>query len=205
MKNDLRSFYERYERGAAGAGHRVNVLVPVVVTVLAGLLSLGLVFLFTGCTSASDAADDDLRVAETALTTGETAQAQDVCDRLLHGSYGPQLSEEQLGMMAIIYMKLAEQAPAGEGDDATATATECFRRAMGLSGDSLGVFFSELPLDDQRHFVLLRRISLSIDHPVRLDEADIASDDAPQEGTAQADAGAEAMGEDFADDSDEGF
>lgn len=187
MKNRLLPFL-------SGTVH-VNPLLPVVVTVLAGLLSLGLVFLFTGCTSASDAADSDLHLAETAVAAGSTDQAQDICDKLLHGSFGQQMSEAQLGKIAILYMKLAEASPDGSEDN-TATATECFRRAMSLSGDSLSGFFGELPLDDQRHFVLLRRISMSIDHPVDLDDEDIASDEEAQ---------SEALDEDFANDSDEGF
>lgn len=122
-----------------------------------------------------------LQDAAAAIADGDCVQAQSICDGLygiMTGADSASVGETQAAMLGILYMKLAEQPQCDETAD-IACATQCLRRAMRLSPDSLKAFSASLPLDDQRHFVLLRRIGISIDNPVDLTSRDIAEEDYP--------------------------
>ena len=116
--------------------------------------------------------------AAVALETNRLEQSQELADRLRDitlGSDSDLVDETQAARLAIFYMKLSERR--GEEEN-IADATQLFRRAFRLSNDSLKAFYEGLPLEDTPHFVLLRRLGLSIDNPVDLTDTDISEGDA---------------------------
>jgi len=108
--------------------------------------------------------DEYMQDASLALADGDYEQAQILCDGLLavtSGADSASVEAAQVARLGIMFMKLAERR--GEEEN-VANATQCLRLAMHMSGDSLKAFSSSLQLDDQRHFVLLRRIGMSLDN-----------------------------------------
>lgn len=121
--------------------------------------------------------DDTLTDATTAYADGDYRQAQHLAEMLLPVVMGPDsaaVTETQAGQLGILFMKLSEH---GNEDENIADATVCLRRAFYASNDSLREFFVSLPVEDTPHFVLLRRLALSIDNPVDLTDEDIARDE----------------------------
>ena len=62
----------------------------------------------TACGSAADAASDQLQTADEAMAAGEYTQAQTIVDNLVAKGYKG-LSEDNLGRMAVLLMRLSEQ------------------------------------------------------------------------------------------------
>jgi len=140
------------------------------------ILPLTAVFILLLLGACGDSATTDVATmiddAEQALADGNPDQAQQICADLMANDFD-KLSESQLGRMAIIYMKLPETENVGEN---VADATQCVRQAWKLSNDSLRGFISTLPPEDIPHFVMLTRISGSIDFPPDLSEEHYAED-----------------------------
>lgn len=110
--------------------------------------------------------------AEQALAQGEPDRAASICTALMAEDFD-KLDERQLGRMAVVLMKL----PEGEKtDENIADATQCVRQAWKLSADSLRGFISTLSPEDVPHFVMLTRISGSIDFPPDLSAEGSAED-----------------------------
>jgi len=135
----------------------------------------------TACVTSSrpDDVDGQLDEISTAMAYGDYDLAQKLCDSLLEmvsATDSAAVSENQAGTLGIMYMKLSEHR---NEDENVADATICVRYAYRHSADSLKAFSASLPLEDQRHFVLLRRIGLSIDNPVDLSDSDISHEDYP--------------------------
>lgn len=119
--------------------------------------------------------------AEQMLADGRANDAARICADLMANDFD-KLDENQLGRMAILYMKLPET----EGmsiDENVADATQCVRHALKISNDSLRGFLSTLSPEDLPLFVMLTRISGSIDFPPDLSEecaAECSSQDSLQ-------------------------
>lgn len=142
------------------------------------LLSLLCAVALCACTgghvSDVDKALDD---ASDALAAGSYEYAQQLCDgvaAMAAGSDSTQVDEVESARLGILYMKLSEHC---NEDENMAEATQCLRRAFRLSSDSLKAFSMSLPLEDERHFVLLRRLGTSIDNPVDLTQGDLAHEE----------------------------
>lgn len=119
--------------------------------------------------------------ATNAVADEDWDSAQRLCNdiyRLLSTPDSLLVSETQAGELAILYMKVSEHLNEEEN---MADATQAFRYAFRRSDDSLRAFSMQLPLEEQRHFVLLRRIGLSIDNPVDLMDADLTHDGLPED------------------------
>lgn len=138
------------------------------------LLSLMCAFALCGCGGENiDSVDEALENASEALTMGSYDYAQQLCDEVAEIALGPdsaQVGEVPSARLGILYMKLSEHC---NEDENVAEATQCLRRAFRLSADSLKTFSLGLPLEDERHFVLLRRLGTSIDNPVDLTKGDL--------------------------------
>ncbi len=120
--------------------------------------------LMAGCRQAeSGNVDSSLDDAEEMLAQGHPEGAARICAGLMAEDFD-KLDEGQLGRMAVIFMKLPETDDAGL-DENVADATQCVRQAWKLSKDSLRGFISTLPPEDVPSFVMLTRISGSIDFP----------------------------------------
>lgn len=131
--------------------------------------------LTVACGTSRDA-DEKMSSAELAIGDGEYDKAQAICNSLF--SDKEKLDETELGRLSILYMRLSEHC---FEDENIAAATQCFRDASRLSDDSLNAFFSTLQLEDQRHFVLLKRIGSTLDNPIDMSEklaADTIADEA---------------------------
>lgn len=117
---------------------------------------------------------DDATVALEANRVEQSQELADCLRDLTLGADSDLVDEHQAARLAIFYMKLSERN--GE-DENIADATHLFRRAFRLSKDSLRTFYESLPLEDTPHYVLLRRLGLSIDNPVDLTDRDIAEEE----------------------------
>lgn len=124
-----------------------------------------------GATADVSASLDD---AEQLLADGHPEGAARICTDLMANDFD-RLDEKQLGRMAIIFMKLPETEEVGL-DENVADATQCVRQAWKLSKDSLRGFMSALPPEDVPQFVMLTRISGSIDFPPDLSQEHSAED-----------------------------
>lgn len=131
------------------------------------LLILPLWLLCWACTSAASAdvatAMDD---AERTYADGDFASCQKICTEIVSRD-SASLSEEQLGHLAILFMKLSENV---NPDENIAEATQCFRRAWRLSADSLHTFVATISPEDIPRYVMLTRIGGSLDFPPDLSE-----------------------------------
>ncbi len=123
----------------------------------------------TACGSAADAASDQLQTADEAMAAGEYTQAQTIVDNLVAKGYKG-LSEDNLGRMAVLLMRLSEHS---DNDENIAVATECYREAAALSADSLHAFTSTLTPEELANFFLVKRIATGIDNPVDLTAEDM--------------------------------
>jgi hypothetical protein len=145
--------------------------------VLAGITCL----LLGACSSGKADIDTSISNAEQALTDGDMRNSRDICIDLMANNF-QQLDENQLGKLAILFMKLSESEYNDEIiEENVADATQCIRQAWKVSNDSLHSFINTLPQEDIPHFVMLSRISGYIDFPPEI------SDDAESEGAALAD------------------
>lgn len=103
-----------------------------------------------------------------AVAEADYNAAQHICDDLAtHIAHNDTtaFTDIQAGELAMLFMALSEHQ---NEDENVAVATRCLQFAYDISPDSLRAFSATLPLDEQRHFELLRRISISIDNPVDL-------------------------------------
>lgn len=133
----------------------------------AGLFLLLLLPVCVACSGGAPAdLDSSVADAEQSLADGHPDRAAQICTRLMAEDFD-KLDEAQLGRMAVIFMKLPESEST---DENVADATQCVRQAWKLSKDSLRGFLSGLPPEDVPHFVMLTRISGSIDFPPDLSE-----------------------------------
>lgn len=113
--------------------------------------------------------DETIAMAAEAIADGDYELAQLLCDNvrdIIYSADSASVDENQAAGLGILYMKLSEHR---NGEDNVAEAMQCLRYAFRQSSDSLKLFSAGLPLEDERHFVLLRRLGLSLDsHPVDL-------------------------------------
>lgn len=123
-------------------------------------------------TTSPDTAIDD---AEQAFAEGSFDLSQKLCVDLLNRD-ADTLSEQQLGRLAILFMKLSENTNTEEN---IADATLCFRKAWKLSTDSLHGFSSTLQPEDVPRFVNLSRLGGALDFP-----PDLSDDNYPEDSTA---------------------
>ena len=151
-----------------------------IMTITGLILSLLCAVALCGCGGDHvDNIDDALDNAAETLAGGSYEYAQQLCDDMAAIAIGPdsaQMGEVASARLGILYMKLSEHR---NEDENVAEATQCFRRAMRLSRDSLKAFSLTVPLEDERHFVLLRRLGTSIDNPVDLTKGDLMHEDYP--------------------------
>lgn len=129
--------------------------------------------IMAACGSTADAATDQLASADEAMAAGDYAQAQEIIDVLIKKDYKG-LSEENLGRMAVMLMRLSEHS---RSDENIAEATECYRAAAALSTDSLHAFTSTLTPEELANFFLVKRIASGIDNPVDLTAEEFTEED----------------------------
>lgn len=110
--------------------------------------------------------DTTISDAEQAYADGDYSRSQELCNSLTSGEFD-KLSEEQLGRLAILYMKLSESS---NSYDNIAEAAVCIQQAWKLSTDSMQGFASSLSPEDLPHFVMITRIGGSLDAPLDLSE-----------------------------------
>ncbi|MDE6283369.1 MAG: hypothetical protein K2L97_05195 [Muribaculaceae bacterium] len=142
-----------------------KILKLIIIPLLTFILTL------VSCSEKTDPATA-LSDAEQALADGYNDQAVELCNRLL-ATDSATLTEDQLGRMALIYLKVAE---ADNSDEHIADATQCVRRAWKLSSDSMRGFVSTLSTEEIPQFVMLTRISGYIDFPPDLSEEEFPED-----------------------------
>lgn len=139
--------------------------------ILAGWLLGMCVFLFVGCATA-ESTDATIADAEQALADNDVDHSRQICNSITSkGLEG--LSEEQLGKLAILYMKFSDVT---NSDEDIAEATQCIRQAWKVSTDSMNGFIGSLSPEDLPHFVMLMRIGGSIDSPPDLSEEHYSED-----------------------------
>lgn len=134
------------------------------------LLTLSLSFIHISCEAAAPSVDERLAEASEAIADNDFEHAQIICDKLAQyvaASDTAAISDEQAGKLAMLYMILSDQ---NDEDENVAVAAKCMKYAYNLSADSLHAFSASLTLDEQRHFELLHRITVSIDNPVDLSD-----------------------------------
>lgn len=119
-----------------------------------------------GCRPTGASVEASVNDAEETFATGDTAQCQKICTRLMAEDFD-KLDEKQLGRLAIIFTRLSE---IDNSDENMADATQCFRQAWKLSADSLRGFIGSLPPEDVPRFIMLSRIGGSIDFPPDLSQ-----------------------------------
>lgn len=145
---------------------------------LAGCILAGCGFVAASCGNGDRMdVDSSLEVASYAISDGDYGHAQELCNvvlAMMSEADSVNVDETQAGRLGILYMRLSEHQ---NEDENIADATQCIRYAFRQSDDSLKAFSTGLSLDDVRHFVLLRRIGLSIDYPVDLTNSDMSQPD----------------------------
>lgn len=129
--------------------------------------------LLAACGSTSDAAADQIVSADEALAAGDYSQAQEIMGQLVRKGYKG-LSEDNLGRMAVLLMRLSEHS---DSDENIAEATECYRAAAALSTDSLHAFTATLSPEELANFLLVKRIATGIDNPVDLTAEEFTEED----------------------------
>lgn len=130
------------------------------------------VWILQGCSGSKTDYDAVISDAQLALDEGDASRSGRICAELLNKDIDA-LDEQQLGRLAIIFMKLSE---VENSDENVADATQCFRRAWKLSADSMRSFVSQLPPEDLPRYVILSRIGGSIDSPPDLSEETFPED-----------------------------
>ena len=116
----------------------------------------------SACGNNAATADECLNDAAVSINDRNWNSAQTSCDHILSMITGPdsvKITENQAARLGILFMKLSEN---------VADAVTCLRYAFRISADSLNSFSAALQPEDERHFVLLRRLAISIDNPVDL-------------------------------------
>lgn len=141
-----------------------KIIRPAIILVFAWLVG--------ACSDSSKDIEAYVNDAQQAIAEGNDDQAAAICSDLMANDFD-KLNESQLGRLAIIFMRLSESR---DLDENMAEATQCVRQAWKLSSDSLRGFISSLPPEDVPHFVMLTRISGSIDFPPDLSEDHYADD-----------------------------
>lgn len=130
-----------------------------------------IMIMVAGCRPSADI-DTSVKDAEDTYANGNISRSQQICNGLMADDFD-KLDENQLGRLAILFMKLSETE---NSDENVADATQCFRQAWKLSQDSLRGFIGSLPPEDLPHFVMLTRIGGSIDFPPDLSQDPYADD-----------------------------
>ena len=131
--------------------------------IIPGIMAVGAV-LMTACGHESVA--QQLDSAEQALNENDPATARTICDAV-SGDGGESLSVADLCRLSIIYMKLSDVI---DQDVNTASATQCFDRAIKLNSDSAIAFFNNLPIDEARHVELMMQLSGAIGSELSIEE-----------------------------------
>lgn len=129
-------------------------------------LLLGCIALLSGACSSTESPAAAIADAEQALADGDWERSQQICNSMTADGM-ENLSEEELGKLAILYMKLSETPGAGEH---VAEATQCYIKAWELSTDSLNGFTNGLPPEDLQYVMVLNRIGGSIVSPPDLSQ-----------------------------------
>lgn len=122
----------------------------------------------TACHEAEPTVDELLAEATEAMADKDYGHMQTLCDHAITHMADTDTTAvdgAQAGRLAILYMILSDHR---NEDENVAVAAQCLRYAYEHSADSLRTFSAGLPLDEQRHFELLRRIAVSIDNPIDL-------------------------------------
>lgn len=130
----------------------------------------------SGCRNSDISVDECLDDAAASISDNSLHHAQATCNHLLemvNGSDSVKVDDGQAARLAILFMKLSEHQNEYEN---VADAVECLRYAFRHSTDSLNTFSASLQPEDERHFVLLRSIGMTIDNPVDLSERDMPDD-----------------------------
>lgn len=120
------------------------------------------------CSQKTPDTGESLSIAREALASGDYSHAQTICDNLsaeITADDTTAINATQAADLAMLFMALSDHR---NEDENVAVATLCMQYAFDHSADSLRSFAASLPLEEQRHFELLRRISISIDNPVDL-------------------------------------
>mgnify|MGYP000012376961 FL=1 len=122
----------------------------------------------TSCRRSVPTVAERLSNAREAVAASDYSHAQGMCDDLaeyISETDSTAMTDMQAGELAMLFMTLSDHQ---NEDENVAVATRCLMYAYRVSPDSLRSFASSLSFDEQRHFELLRRISMSIDNPVDL-------------------------------------
>ena len=122
----------------------------------------------SACGNNAATVDECLNDAAVSINDRNWNSAQTSCDHILSMITGPdsvKITENQAARLGILFMKLSEHVSEAEN---VADAVTCLRYAFRISADSLNSFSAALQPEDERHFVLLRRLAISIDNPVDL-------------------------------------
>lgn len=99
---------------------------------------------------------DNLTAAESALSDGYYAEAQQICDELAERTGIDKLPVDARCRLALVYMKLAEQRNESEN---TAAAIECYRTALTEAPDSAAQAFTNLPVEDMQYAMILTSLT----------------------------------------------
>lgn len=119
--------------------------------------------ILSACGGSNTAQEQDDRIAdaEQAFADSDWTEAQKLCNSLTANGLD-NLSEQQLGRLAILYMKLSEVPNGGEH---AAEATQCYLKAWEISADSLTSFTNGLPPEDLQYIMVLNRLGGAIISP----------------------------------------
>lgn len=121
----------------------------------------GAAMILGGCSSQSVDASDAIADAEQALADGDSQKALEICNSIYDDDLS-KLSEEQLGRLAIIYVKLSDPI---NGTDHMGEATKCYLQAWEVSTDSMTAFTNSLPPEDLQYIVVLNQVGGSVVSP----------------------------------------
>lgn len=108
--------------------------------------------------------------AEKALSEGDTAAAQELCDEITQSTDIEKLSTEELCRLSLLYVRLAETGDSNEVN--TAMAATCLLKAFELDIDSATTFLDNMSNDDRNLMRFITAISEGHTLPFPTDSLD---------------------------------
>ncbi len=131
-------------------------------------LTIAITLLLASC--CKDTTAEKITAAEVAIQSADYESAQEIVTEITSADSISKLGCENLCRLSIIYMRLSEHQ---DEEENVASATNCYHHAVELNPDSASVYFSNLPLEDERYVSVLSELNKYYD----LDSDSIFIDD----------------------------
>lgn len=125
------------------------------------------VLLFSSCGGDSKVEKDPMTQVEEMMAAKDYEAAQKLCNEIVGNKELKKFPVKDLCKLSLAYIKLSAQI---NNEENMAKATKCYHTATTLNADSVLNFFSNLPVEEQQHAMMLRQLSESIDAPREFSE-----------------------------------